>query len=417
MLKKIEQNSFLVGGAVRDAMLGLPQKDKDWVVVGISREQMLEAGFSQVGADFPVFLHPNTHEEYALARKERKQGTGYQGFVCEFGTEVTLEEDLLRRDLTINAMALDANQNLIDPYDGKQDLEQKQLRHVSQAFSEDPLRILRLARFYARFKHLGFQIHTEAQALCLSMSKANELVHLSAERVWQETERALSEHSPSAYFLALHNLHALTPWFKELEDLFGIPQPEEHHPEIDTGIHALLSLEQACKLSTKQSVRWAALLHNLGKALTPETLLPKNHGHEQNGIEAINNLNSRLKTPKEAHELSRLTGQWHTHVHRAFELKPATLLKLFNALDAWRKPECFEDFLLACMADAKGREGFENKAYPQADYCRKALKAAQEVQAKSIIEQGFKGAQIGKQLHQTRIQRLKRFKESDNQTD
>lgn len=414
MLKKIEQNSFLVGGAVRDAMLGLPQKDKDWVVVGINREQMLEAGFNQVGADFPVFLHPSTHEEYALARKERKTGSGYSGFECEFGTEVRLEEDLLRRDLTINAMALDANQKLIDPYGGEHDLKQKQLRHVSQAFSEDPLRILRLARFYARFKHLGFQIHTSTQDLCLSMSNANELEHLSAERVWQETERALSEHSPSAYFLALHNLKALTPWFTELEDLFGIPQPAAHHPEIDTGIHALLSLEQACTLSKKPSVRWAALLHDLGKALTPKNLLPKHHGHEQNGIEAINNLNSRLKAPKEMHELSRLTGQWHTHVHRAFELKPVTLLKLFNALDVWRRPERFEDFLLACMADAKGREGFENKPYPQADYCRSALKAAQEVQAKSIIEQGFKGAQIGEQLQQTRIQRLKVFKAGYN---
>lgn len=410
MLKKIEQQSFLVGGAVRDSLLGLPIKDKDWVIVGANTEQMLAAGFSQVGADFPVFLHPHTHEEYALARKERKTGEGYLGFSCEFGEDVSLEEDLLRRDLTINAMALDKNQNLIDPYNGEKDLTEKQLKHVSSAFSEDPLRILRLARFYARFKHLGFNIHPDTQFLCIRMSENSELSHLAAERVWQETERALSENAPSAYFLALQKLQSLSPWFKEIDALFGIAQPEAHHPEIDTGIHALLSLEQACKLSKKISVRWATLIHDLGKALTPKDLLPKHHGHEQRGVKAVNSLNSRLKAPKETHYLSSLSCQWHTHVHRAFELKPATLLKLFNALDVWRKPERFEDFLLVCTADAKGRTGFEDTPYPQADYCRAALKAAQAIQAKTIIEHGFKGAEIGEQLQQARQKSIEKFK-------
>ena len=324
---------YLVGGAVRDALLKINIKDKDWVVVGSTPEQLLDLGYSQVGADFPVFLHPKTKEEYALARTERKSGSGYQGFICDFSPNISLEDDLLRRDLTINAMAQKDDGSLVDPYNGQQDIKDKKLRHVSDAFSEDPLRVLRVARFAARFAHLGFTIADETLKLMRDIAASGELAHLTQERVWQETERALGESKPWVYFQVLRDCDALAIIFPELDRLFGVPQPEKHHPEIDCGIHTLMVLEQACKLTDDVNVRWASLLHDLGKGLTRESLLPSHHGHEQSGEQLVIELNQRLKTPNEFKDLSRLVCVWHTHVHRAFELNAKTILKFFSKID------------------------------------------------------------------------------------
>lgn len=410
MLSNLEY--YLVGGAVRDQLLQRSFTDKDWVVVGATPKQMLAAGFEQVGADFPVFLHPKTKEEYALARTERKNGHGYQGFVCEFSPEVTLEEDLLRRDLTINAMAQDDNGNIIDPYGGQQDLASKVLRHVSPAFAEDPLRVLRVARFAARFAPLGFTIAEETMALMSEMVAAGELEHLVAERVWQETRRALMENNPAVYFEVLRECGALAIWFKEIDALFGVPQRPEYHPEIDCGIHALLSLSSAHDKQRSLTVRWAALTHDVGKALTPTNILPRHIGHENRAKAPLNALHSRLKTPKDCVELAVLSAEFHTHCHRAFELKPSTIIKLFNKFDVWRRPERFEEFLQVCQADAQGRTGFENKPYPQADFMREALQAAQGVTAQDMITEGHQGAAIKGALEQARIERLNSWKES-----
>ncbi|MFC7001045.1 multifunctional CCA addition/repair protein [Pseudobowmanella zhangzhouensis] len=407
---------YLVGGAVRDKLLHLPVKDKDWVVVGASSEQMLEQGFIQVGKDFPVFLHPQSNEEYALARTERKTGTGYTGFSCDTSKDVTLELDLLRRDLTINAMAEDETGKIIDPYGGLRDLQDKILRHVSPAFSEDPLRVLRVARFAARFHHLGFRIVSETINLMSDIAQHGELNTLSPERVWQETARALGEHDPHIYFDVLHRCDALEYWFMELDRLWGVPNPAMWHPEIDTGVHTLMVLEQACQLSDKLSVRFAALVHDVGKGLTPAQRWPSHRGHETLGLQAIRDLCERIRAPNECRDLALLVSEYHSHVHRAFELRPATLLNLFDSADAWRKPQRFDDFLTACRADARGRSGFESTPYLQADYVRQAFNIASAVEVKSIIDAGYQGKQIREQLDIARIAALNDFKHSWQQT-
>ncbi|MDP2548919.1 MULTISPECIES: multifunctional CCA addition/repair protein [unclassified Oceanobacter] len=401
---------YLVGGAVRDALLGIPVKDHDWVVTGATPQQLLDQGYEQVGADFPVFLHPDTHEEYALARTERKSGNGYQGFECRFSPDITLEEDLLRRDLTINAMAQQEDGSLVDPYGGQRDLHNRLLRHVSPAFSEDPLRVLRVARFAARFASLGFTVADETQTLMRAMVAAGELDHLVPERVWQETQRALQENQPAVYFQTLRDCGALAVWFPEIDALFGVPQPEQHHPEIDCGIHALMSLTAAARLSSLVAVRWAALTHDLGKALTAPAEWPRHIGHETRGIKPAKQLAKRLKTPKDAAELSLLSSQWHTHVHRALELRPETILKLFDGVDVWRRRERFEQLLLVAKADSRGRTGFEDCDYPQVEYLQRALAAVLTISAQDIIATGISGAAIRPALAAARKTHLEDWK-------
>ncbi|MFC3150810.1 multifunctional CCA addition/repair protein [Litoribrevibacter euphylliae] len=402
--------TYLVGGAVRDQLLNLSVSDRDWVVVGASPEEMTAQGYRSVGKDFPVFLHPESHEEYALARKEKKDGHGYKGFVCDFSPDVTLEEDLLRRDLTINAMAQGSQGEIIDPYNGQQDLEEKQLRHVSDAFSEDPLRVLRVARFAARFHHLGFQVAAETLQLMSDIAHSGELDYLTAERVWKETERALTEQSPHVYFDVLRQCNALKIIFPEVDQLFGVPQRKEYHPEIDSGIHTLMVLEQATALSDEVAVRFAALTHDLGKGITPEEMLPRHIGHEFKGLQLVEALCQRLKVPNKMRELALLVCELHLQCHTAFQLKPSTVLKLLDKLDAWRKPERFEHFLLACEADAKGRTGYENIDYPQAEYLRQAHQQCLSVQAGDIAKAGFKGAAIREEVNRQRVMLLQEHK-------
>ncbi len=400
---------YLVGGAVRDALLNIAIKDKDWIVVGSTPEELINLGYSQVGADFPVFLHPKTKEEHALARTERKSGSGYQGFICDFSPDITLEDDLLRRDLTINAMAQEDDGHIVDPYNGQQDIQDKKLRHVSDAFSEDPLRVLRVARFAARFAHLGFTIAAETLELMRSIAANGELAHLTQERVWQETERALGESQPWVYFQVLRDCHALEIIFPELDRLFGIPQPEKHHPEIDCGIHSLMVLEQASKLTTDVNIRWASLLHDLGKGLTRDELLPSHHGHEQSGEKLVIELNQRLKTPNEFRDLSRLVCIYHTHIHRAFELNPKTILKFFGGIDLWRKPERLQQILIACKADSRGRTGFEDVEYDQVEYITQLAEACLKVTAKQFVEQGIIGKAIGEAIAMERLSVIKQL--------
>lgn len=407
-------NIYLVGGAVRDQLLGLAIKDRDWVVVGATPDEMIALNFSQVGADFPVFLHPDTKEEYALARTERKKGHGYQGFECRTSKNVSLEDDLLRRDLTINAMASDNTGNIIDPYDGQADIKSKTLRHVSQAFKEDPLRILRVARFAARFNSLGFQIANETMLLMQNMEQSGETKHLVAERIWQETERALGEDSPWVYFKTLQETGSLHTLFPELDALFGIPQPPKYHPEIDCGVHSLMSLEAACKLSKEPDVRFASLIHDLGKALSPLDNLPHHYGHEQKGLKPIKKLCKQLKAPKHYSELAQLVSEFHTHVHKAHELKSATILKVLKRCDAFRRPERFKKILLCCEADAKGRTGYEEADYPQAKLFANALQETQLISVKSLIEQGLiehgsSGKDIGEKIDLERKVHINNF--------
>ncbi len=397
---------YQVGGAVRDKLLGLPVQDHDWVVIGATPEQMLNQGYKQVGRDFPVFLHPNTHEEYALARTERKTGPGYTGFDFHAAPDVSLEEDLVRRDLTINAIAMAKDGEIIDPFNGQQDLAQKILRHVSPAFAEDPVRILRLARFYARFAPLGFTIADETQALMQQMVSNGEVDALVPERVWQESQRALGEQQPRAFFEALRNCGALARIFPEIDSLFGVPQTETHHPEIDTGIHTLMVLDQACQISPEPRVRFAALLHDLGKATTPENEWPRHIGHEARSLPLIRQLCQRLRVPNDFRDLALLAAQYHTRCHRAAELRPKTLLDTLQTLDAFRRPERFEEFLLTCIADSRGRLGFEDKDYPQAELFRRAYSAALSVDAAALAQSGLKGQQLASKLQQLRCEAI-----------
>lgn len=403
--------TYLVGGAVRDQLLNIASKDQDWVVVGASPAEMLALGYSQVGADFPVFLHPKTQQEYALARTERKSGKGYQGFEVQFSKDVTLEEDLIRRDLTINAMAQAEDGSIIDPYNGQQDLTNKILRHVSEAFSEDPLRVLRVARFAARFAHLGFTIAAETLSLMQKISDSGELSHLTPERVWVETQRALTEQSPWVYFETLRACGALAICFTELDNLFGIPQPEKHHPEIDCGIHSLLSLKQACLLSSDTEVRFAALMHDLGKACTPAEKWPQHIAHESLGLKPIKALCTRLKVPNDHRELALKACEYHTHIHRALELKAATIWKVFRKTDALRKADRFSQLLNVCIADAQGRTGFESTPYPQATYMAQMLTAAKSIDIPAVMSQGFEGAQLGQAIESARINAIEQAKQ------
>ncbi|MDF3013059.1 MAG: multifunctional tRNA nucleotidyl transferase/23-cyclic [Cellvibrio sp.] len=403
-------NTYLVGGAVRDKLLGRTITEKDWVVVGSSPEQMQAQGFIPVGKDFPVFLHPQTKEEYALARTERKTGKGYAGFSFYCGEEVTLEEDLIRRDLTINAMAEDANGMIIDPYNGQQDLADKLLRHVSPAFAEDPVRILRIARFAARYHALGFHVADETTSLMQTMVANGEVDHLVAERVWKETERALGEPHPEIFIEVLRACNALARLFPEIDALFGVPQPATHHPEVDTGVHTLMSLQQAAALSSSTCVRFATLLHDLGKAQTPSEEWPRHIAHENRSLPLVKQLCERIAAPKDYKDLALMVAQWHTHCHRALELKPVTLLKVLQSNDAFRRPERFEQFLLCCEADSRGRTGFENREYPQADLFRKALIAAQSIDIASIQAAGLTGKDFGDEVNRQRLQNLIQLK-------
>lgn len=401
---------FLVGGAVRDQLLGYPFKDEDYLVTGATVEQMLEQGFQQVGKSFPVFLHPKTRNEYALARTEIKSGKGYTGFICDFSPEITLEQDLIRRDLTINAMAKDEDGQIVDPFGGQQDLKNKTLRHVSDAFVEDPLRVLRVARFAARYHHLGFTVAEETLLLMKQMADDGELKDLVAERVWQETESALMEQDPQVYFQILKSCDALKYIMPEVDKLWGVPNPEKWHPEIDTGVHTMMVVKQASLLSNHIEVRFAALTHDLGKALTPQKILPHHHGHELAGIKPIKELCTRLKVPNACRDLALLMSEFHTHTHKAFELKASTIIKLFDKLDAWRKPERFEQFLTTCTADLRGRKNFETAPYPQVDYLKSVLAAANQVEIKQIIDAGYQGPQIREQLSLRRIKAAQKIK-------
>ncbi|NOU22304.1 MAG: multifunctional CCA addition/repair protein [Methyloglobulus sp.] len=395
---------YLVGGAVRDQLLGYPVKERDWVVIGETPEAMIKQGFRPVGKDFPVFLHPESHEEYALARTERKTAPGYKGFAVHADVDVTLEQDLQRRDLTINAIAMTPEGQIIDPYGGREDLEKRLFRHVSPAFVEDPVRILRVARFAARYSHLGFKLSLDTQTMMRAMVDAGEVDHLVSERVWAELSKALNERSPSAFFYTLMGCGALEKIFPEIYHLFGVPQPEKYHPEIDTGIHAMMCLEQAVLLSTKPEVRFAALVHDLGKALSPKDNLPHHYGHETKGLPVLEALCSRLRVPNAFRSLALHVMQYHTHCHKVTELKPSTLVDLLSTLGAFKQYNHLPEFLLACEADAKGRTGLENKPYPQVAYMLTAVKAAALVDTSSLMNGDLQGAEIGEAIRQLRIQ-------------
>jgi tRNA nucleotidyltransferase (CCA-adding enzyme) len=397
---------YLVGGAVRDALLGLPVKERDWVVVGGTRDELLRLKYREVGRDFPVFLHPATHEEYALARLERKVAPGYRGFSVEFGPQVTLEEDLARRDLTINAIARDLDGNLLDPHGGLRDLEARVLRHVSPAFVEDPVRVLRVARFAARFAPLSFKIAPETMALMRAMVTRGEADALVAERVWQETEKALRLPKAAEFFRVLRECGALQVIFPEIDALFGVPQPAQWHPEIDSGVHTMMVLEQAAHLSEEPAVRFAALVHDLGKALTPRAEWPGHRGHEERSVALIEALSTRLRLPAEYRDLAVIVARYHGNVHRAFELRPGTILEILEKSDAFRRPERFAQALLACEADSRGRLGLEHSPYPQREYLQAARDAAAVIKPtpQEIAEQD--GAGIALQLRRRRTRAI-----------
>ncbi|HWZ62416.1 MAG TPA: multifunctional CCA addition/repair protein [Steroidobacteraceae bacterium] len=401
---------YLVGGAVRDRLLGLPVRERDWVVVGAQPGELESAGYLAVGREFPVFLHPVTHEEYALARLERKVAPGYHGFSTRFSPDVTLEDDLKRRDLTINAMAESDSGELIDPHGGQADLAAGVLRHVSPSFTEDPVRVLRAARFAARFASRGFRIADETLELMRRMVASGEVSALVPERVWQETERALAEDHPEVFFATLRDCGALAVIFPELDALYGVPQPPKWHPEIDTGVHVMLALAWSARSATSTAVRFAVLVHDLGKARTPREFWPAHHGHEEAGVAPIEALCERLKVPGTHRELALLAARQHTHVHRAFELRPETVLKVLQECDAFRRPERFAELLEACEADARGRAGLEGSPYPQAAYFRAALTAAAGVALTEEERRGLRGPAIGEELKRRRLAALGDFK-------
>ena len=397
---------YLVGGAVRDKLLHRPVREKDWVVVGASPAVLESQGYRKVGKSFPVFLHPATNEEYALARTETKTGPGYHGFEVYAGEDVTLEMDLQRRDLTINAIAEAADGTLIDPCNGRADIADRVLRHVSPAFREDPLRILRVARFAARFSDLGFKVAPETIALMREMAANGELDTLAPERIWKETAIALLETRPDVYLQTLRDCGALSHIFPEIDRLFGVPQPVKWHPEIDTGIHILLVLHMSAKLSGSLAVRFAAMVHDLGKGITDPQYWPSHHDHEKRGLELIEKLCDRLAVPNHCRELALHVCHFHTLCHRAGELRPETILKLFENTDAFRRPDRFEEFLTACEADARGRTGLENSGYPQADILRTALSAAAGVDNSAIQELGLRGPAFGEELRRWRVRAI-----------
>ena len=399
--------TYLVGGYVRDTLLGLKTKDRDWVVVGATPEELLNRGFKTVGKDFPVFLHPETKEEYALARTERKTAPGYTGFSFYAAPDVTLEDDLVRRDLTINAIAQDEDGAIIDPFNGQADIKKKLLRHVSDAFPEDPVRILRVARFAARYHKLGFQVANETMQLMQTMTDNGEVDALVTERVWQETNNALGEATPSVFFEVLRECGALKKLYPEVDRLWGVPQPEKYHPEIDTGVHTMMVLEQSAKLSADKKVRFAALVHDLGKGTTPKEEWPKHINHEARGVPLVEGLCDRLKVPNDYRELAIIVTRYHLHYHRAAELRDDTFLKTLESLDAFRRPERFEQFLLACEADSRGRPGYEDTEFEQPGIYRKVFHAANAVDAKELVENGLTGLAIKEEMARRRIEAIK----------
>ncbi len=395
---------YRVGGALRDELLGLRPSEQDFVVVGASPSQMLARGFRAVGRDFPVFLHPDTHEEFALARTERKSAPGYRGFVFHTGPEVSLEDDLARRDLTVNAIAEDREGRLIDPFGGQSDLDRKILRHVSAAFVEDPVRLVRLARFATRFD--TFSIAPETLELCRVLVASGEVDHLVPERVWQEMARALMHQRPSRFFRVLRETGALARLLPELDALWGVPQVPEFHPEIDTGTHVMLVLDQAAAMQAPLDVRFACLVHDLGKGLTPAEQLPKHHGHEKRGLEPVADVCNRLRVPNETRNLAMLVCEFHLVCHRAAELRPGTVMQLLKRTDALRRPQRFERFLLACEADKRGRKGRGSRHYPPAELLRRARAAAAAVSAKPLQQKGLSGKALGEALQQARIEAI-----------
>ncbi|MFV0476814.1 MAG: multifunctional CCA addition/repair protein [Parahaliea sp.] len=408
---------YLVGGAVRDALLGYPVHERDWVVVGAHPQELLDLGYQPVGKDFPVFLHPQTKDEHALARTERKQGHGYTGFILHYEPNVTLEEDLLRRDLTINAMAQTPDGEIIDPYGGLRDLADKLLRHVSPAFAEDPLRVLRVARFAARYAHLGFTVAPETLRLMKRITRQGELAHLSIERVWVETERALAERNPEIYIQTLRDCGALKALLPEINALFGIPQPAKHHPEVDSGVHTLMALQQACRLSNDTAVRFATLVHDLGKATTPKCELPRHIGHEHRGVPLVKGLCKRLRVPNRYRDLALAVCEYHLHCHRALALRGKSLLKLLRNTGSLRQPERLESFLLACEADARGRQSLEDRAYPQADYLRHALTEALAVNASQFQKEQLTGKALGEAITAEQLHRLNKLRKQEQKID
>ena len=396
---------YQVGGAVRDQLLGREVKDRDWVVVGATAEELTKRGFKKVGADFPVFLHSDTADEYALARTERKSGTGYKGFEANASSEVTLEEDLARRDLTINAMAMTPEGDIVDPYGGREDLKRGILRHVTNAFVEDPVRVLRTARFAARF---DFLIASETSDLMRQIADSGELSSLTPERVWSELRRALNEEHPARFFEVLRSCGANREIFPEIDRLFGVPQTEKYHPEIDTGEHILLALKQAAARNAGETVRFTVLVHDLGKGTTPTEILPSHHGHEERGVVLIKAFCNRLRIPRNHRELAVLVSSFHSKAHRANEMKPASLVKLFQDTDAFRRRKRFNEFLEACAIDATGRLGLQDVDYSQAERMRRALDIVLGVDMKELIEQGFEGDALAKALFETRVETLTR---------
>jgi len=378
---------YLVGGAVRDSLLDLPVRDKDWVVVGSNARLMKEQGYLQVGKGFPVFLHPETKQEYALARTERKVGVGYLGFEFDSSEFITLEQDLLRRDLTINAIAESSDGQIIDPYDGRQDIKDKVLRHVSPAFAEDPLRVLRVAKFAARFARLGFTVAPETQKLMNDIVQSGEIDTLVRERVWQEIEQAMGGPAPDVFIRVLRNCGALKSILPEVDRLFGVPQPVRYHPEVDTGLHILLCLQQAAKLTNDPVVRYAALVHDVGKGVTDKAKWPSHYAHETLGLPLQADISKRLHVPNEFSKLAARVCEHHTKLHRIKELRPATLLKLIEALDGFRRPERVQKFLIACEANAKGRTGLEERDYPQNTYLTTILNELSQLDLGALLKQ------------------------------
>lgn len=405
---------YRVGGAVRDKLLNYPSHENDWVVVGATPEKMVDLNYVPVGSDFPVFIKPQTGEEYALARTERKSGHGYQGFTFHTDENISLEEDLVRRDLTINAMAEDQDGSVIDPYGGQRDLDAKLLRHVSDAFAEDPLRILRVARFAARYYHLGFTIAPETLALMTSITDSGELSYLVAERVWKETERALGERSPDIYIQTLRDCGALKVLFPEVDRLFGVAQRADFHPEIDTGIHTLMALQQSVKLSNNHAIRFAVLVHDLGKGITPAHILPSHAGHEARGVDLVDSLCDRLKVPNNFRQLALAVTEYHLMCHKALQLKPELILALLKGVGALKSSDKLNDFIRCCEADARGRTGFEDRDYPSADYLRAALAAITDISIADLVASGTDGAEIGRQLTLRRIACIAELKQTYN---
>lgn len=400
---------YLVGGAVRDKLLGLTIKDHDYVVVGATPEQMVAKGFRPIGKDFPVFLHPKTHEEYALARTERKTAKGYHGFAFNTDASVTLEDDLARRDLSINAMAQNIeSKEIIDPYNGQQDLEKKLLRHVSDAFGEDPVRILRIARFAARYSHLGFRVDATTNKLMQQMVENGEVDALVAERIWQELSKALNEKTPSEFIKVLRACNALKVLFPEFDKLFGVPQTKKWHPEVDTGIHCMMAMDKAAKLDNDTA--FAVFNHDLGKGITPADVLPSHKGHEAAGVPLVKTVCDRLKVPSQHKKLALTVCRWHLHSHMAYELRAGTINKLFQSTGAYQQPTQFDKFLQACQADATGRLGKEFEDYPQANYLRKCLDSASKVDVQALIAKGFAGEVLGIEINQQKIKLIKRVK-------